>query len=206
MTNEQLVERRALWDAFQKDHRPDPTVAHHLQRMLFAYTRYPEAESVLAHLPPDGGRVLDFGCGVGDYGVSFARRGWDVAFCDVPGILDFVEFRCQHEDITGEFVPAPDNRTVEFPGFDVSVFGEVLEHLTNPLELLTACVQHVRWIITSSYPLPHSDEYWTRYPDHTDEARQQQTTCLNLLRSQCECRPARGMLCVWKNRSLPEPE
>jgi 2-polyprenyl-3-methyl-5-hydroxy-6-metoxy-1,4-benzoquinol methylase len=46
----------------------------------------------------------------------------------------------------------------EFAGFDAVVFGEVLKHLVNPLELLTDCVEHVRWIITSSYPLPHSDE------------------------------------------------
>lgn len=123
----------------------------------------------------------------------------------MPGILDFVEFRCQHEDIAGEFIRAPCNRAGECRGFDAVVFGEVLEHLTNPLELLTDCVQHARWIITSSYPLPHSDEYWTRYPDHTDEARQQQTTCLKLLRSNCDCRRARGMLCVWNNHSISEP-
>ncbi len=90
MTNEQLAARRTLWDAYIKDHQPDGTVAHHLQRMLFAYTRYPEAESALSHLPRTGGHVLDFGCGVGDYGVSFARRGWKVTFCDVPEVLEFV--------------------------------------------------------------------------------------------------------------------
>ena len=88
-----------------------------------------------------------------------------------------------------------------------TVFGEVLEHLTNPLDLLTDCVQHVRWIVTSSYPLSHADEYWTRYPDHTDEARHQQPDCLQLLlQSHCECSRARGMLCVLKNRSLREAD
>ena len=200
MTNEQLAERRALWDAYLRDHQPDATVAHHLQRMLFAYTRYPEAEAALSHLPHAGGRVLDFGCGVGDYGVSFARRGWTVTLCDIPEVLEFVRFRCEYETIKAVFAES----LAEFRGFDAVVFGEVLEHLTNPLELLTACVKHVRWIVTSSYPLPHSDEYWTRYADHTDEARQQQPACLNLLRSHCESRRARGMLCVWKNRSQAE--
>ena len=198
MTKEQLAQRQTLWNAYVKDRQPDATVAHHLQRMLFAYTRYPEAESALSHLPRTGGRVLDFGCGVGDYGVSFARRNWTVSFCDVHQILDFVRFRSEHEAINAAFVESPP----VFDGFDAVVFGEVLEHLTNPLELLTDCVRHVPWIVTSSYPLPHSDEYWTRYPDHTDEARQQQPACLNLLRSHCECRRARGMLCVWKTRSL----
>lgn len=202
MTNEQLAERRVLWEAFVKGHQPDPTVAHHLQRMLYAYTRYPEAESTLSHLPCAGGHVLDFGCGVGDYGVSFARRSWTVTFCDVPEVLEFVRFRSRHETIDAEFIESP----TEFDGFDAVVFGEVLEHLANPLELLTACVQQVRWIVTSSYPLPHSDEYWTRYPDHTDEARQQQSACLSLLRSHCECRRGRGMLCVWKNRSMCETD
>ena len=197
MTNEQLAQRQTLWNAYIKDHQPDATVAHHLQRMLFAYTRYPEAESALNHLPHTGGHVLDFGCGVGDYGVSFARRSWTVSFCDVPEILEFVRFRCRHEAINAEFIESPS----EFEGFDAVVFGEVLEHLTNPLELLTDCVQHVRWIVTSSYPLSHADEYWTRYPDHTDEARHQQPDCLKLLQSHCECSRARGMLCVWKNRS-----
>ena len=202
MTNEQLAQRQTLWNAYIKDHQPDATVAHHLQRMLFAYTRYPEAESALNHLPHTGGHVLDFGCGVGDYGVSFARRSWTVSFCDVPEILEFVRFRCRHEAINAEFIESPS----EFEGFDAVVFGEVLEHLTNPLELLTDCVQHVRWIVTSSYPLSHADEYWTRYPDHTDEARMQQPACLKLLRSQCECRRGCGMLRVWENRSLREAD
>jgi 2-polyprenyl-3-methyl-5-hydroxy-6-metoxy-1,4-benzoquinol methylase len=32
----------------------------------------------------------------------------------------------------------------EFAGFDAVVFGEVLKHSVNPLELLTDCVEHVR--------------------------------------------------------------
>ena len=103
---------------------------------------------------------------------------------------------------SAEFIESPS----EFEEFDAVVFGEVLEHLTNPLELLTDCVQHVRWIVTSSYPLSHADEYWTRYPDHTDEARMQQPACLKLLRSQCECRRGCGMLRVWENRSLREAD
>ncbi|MBM81340.1 MAG: hypothetical protein CMJ78_12215, partial [Planctomycetaceae bacterium] len=132
MKNEQLAARRQLWEAFVKDHQPDATAAHHLQRMLFAYTRYPEAESALNHLPRTGDHVLDFGCGVGDYGVSFACRGWKVTFCDVPEVLEFVRFRCRHEAINAEFIESPS----EFEGFDAVVFGEVLEHLTNPLKLL----------------------------------------------------------------------
>lgn len=206
MTNEQLAERRALWDAYLTEHQPDVSVAHHLQRMLFAYTRYPEASAALDHLRNTGGHVLDFGCGVGDYGVAFSRSGWQVTFCDVPAILDFVQFRCKHERIEALCVESHVDQPIEFRGFDAVVFGEVLEHLSNPLELLTSCVKSVQWIVTSSYPLPHSDEYWTRYPDHTDEARQQQPACLNLLRSHCECRRTRGMLCVWENRSLHEAD
>lgn len=49
-------------------------------------------------------------------------------------------FPCRHEAINAEGVESPP----EFAGFDAVVFGEVLKHSVNPLELLTDCVEHVR--------------------------------------------------------------
>ena len=71
---------------------------------------------------------------MGDYGVSFAdglshlvtySTSWSSAVATKQSMLR---------------VESPP----EFAGFDAVVFGEVLKHSVNPLELLTDCVEHVR--------------------------------------------------------------
>src|SRR5207247_2422781 len=56
------------------------------------YERYWHAVERLMELCPPAGhaRVLDYGCGVGDSALRFARAGYDVTIADVPGrTLDF---------------------------------------------------------------------------------------------------------------------
>jgi len=90
-------------------------VNHLLEAVVFLFSGLPK------------GRVLDLGCGSGDYAKRLKDTGFDV----VAGDIDTVRFRYKDEiefkhcDITKE-MPFPDG------SFDYVVFMEVVEHLRNP--------------------------------------------------------------------------
>ncbi len=76
------------------------------------------------------GKVLDIGCGNGDYAFNLKKMGFDVLAADMDierfqykGQIDFKE--C---DVT-EKLPFGDNT------FDFIVFSEVVEHLKNPYDV-----------------------------------------------------------------------
>jgi SAM-dependent methyltransferase len=77
------------------------------------------------------GKVLDLGCGFGDYSKRLKDLGFDVIAADIQGggfrYKDEIEFkRC---DIT-KAVPFADD------SFDYVLFLEVVEHLKNPYEVI----------------------------------------------------------------------
>ena len=78
------------------------------------------------------GKVLDLGCGDGDY----AKRLKDLGFDVIAGDIDIARFRYKNEiefkhcDITKE-MPFPDNC------FDYVLFMEVIEHLRNPYVVIS---------------------------------------------------------------------
>jgi len=78
------------------------------------------------------GKILDLGCGDGDY----AKRLKDLGFDVIAGDIDLARFRYKNEiefkhcDITKE-MPFPDKT------FDYVLLMEVVEHLRNPYAVLT---------------------------------------------------------------------
>jgi SAM-dependent methyltransferase len=73
--------------------------------------------------PPTGARVLDFGCGTGQLLDAFQAHGWET-FGIEPAVDDAFRTHGRLFTVPGE------------PTFDLIVVHHVLEHLTNPLELL----------------------------------------------------------------------
>ena len=77
------------------------------------------------------GKILDLGCGDGDY----SRRLKDLGFEVIAGDIDIVRFRYKNEiefkycDITKE-LPFADNT------FDYVLLAEVVEHLRNPYTII----------------------------------------------------------------------
>jgi 2-polyprenyl-3-methyl-5-hydroxy-6-metoxy-1,4-benzoquinol methylase len=79
-------------------------------------------------------RILDFGCGVGDFLVSAADRGWEVAGVEIG--RSAVE-TCHARGIP--LLEEPLERHVRTAGsFDVVTFIEVLEHLAFPSHEMAA--------------------------------------------------------------------
>ncbi len=102
------------------------------------------SHTYLVRLVGPGKRVLDVGCATGYLGEVLKRRG-----CEVVGVEIDPSAAAKAADVLDEVLVA-DLEQVDlrdsFPpaSFDVIVFGDVLEHLRDPLRLLRSTVGLLR--------------------------------------------------------------
>lgn len=192
-------DRKKLLEEYQGD-KP-----HHLIHPWIDYSRYRYSDQIIATLKNRGEDfnkliVIDYGCGVADYGMEFGRLGSEVWFYDNPTYLNFVLFRISKEEkqFTHHFLDT--DLKPEMPKVNVAIFGEVLEHLENPLEVITEFVKaDTKYIFTSSYPFRSdspNDDYW-HHPGHSDLPRQQQSAIRGLLFSKYERIQYNGNASLW---------
>lgn len=180
----------AIVTSIQEDVR-----AHaHMYRMMLHYTRYQRAFRVVRAFNRILGegqrrkmRVLDYGCGVADYGLVFALFGYDVLISDIESVkLDFAKARFQYRGFNVEALPI--NATVKYPDFgkaDAVVTAELLEHLENPLEALQEIFRGlprdgVLWF--SDFPMAEKDVGG----EHTESAAALREQCVAYLDAQFE--------------------
>ncbi|HEV2489377.1 MAG TPA: class I SAM-dependent methyltransferase [Candidatus Acidoferrales bacterium] len=85
---------------------------------------------------PRTGRLLDIGCGVGNFLAAAHRRGFDVTGIEFN--RNAVEFARRHYGLQRIYAARPEEYQQEHPGetFDVVTFFEVLEHQENPRSFL----------------------------------------------------------------------
>lgn len=169
-------------------------------RTLFDYNRY--AQCYLLHyflsrrFDLKNKNLLDFGCLVSDYGFYFGMLKMKVTLCDVKDHVDFAQFRLSRANINSVNFYAPADYMEVTKEQDVAIFGEVLEHLTDPYLLLESCVRNnVGYIYTSKYP--YGDESYFNLPGHTKEAKEQAPQCIDLLRKNYQEISLMGSGSVW---------
>jgi len=182
--------RSRIWDEYNGPKTPE--VRHN----FVDYDRYHEARLIATELLKreinlDEISVLDYGCCAADYGIFFARRGSLVHCVDIDNnALAFAKWRFAREDMTFG----------EQRDYDLIIFGEVLEHLENPLEVMKKYTDtNTSFIFTSSYPMRSSnpeDSYW-KGRGHTEAAREQQAKCRKLLESLYEGVNLGGEMRLW---------
>jgi 2-polyprenyl-3-methyl-5-hydroxy-6-metoxy-1,4-benzoquinol methylase len=155
-------------------------------RTLCDYNRYTESFSVFNYLFSEkieftGLKVLDFGCLVSDYGYFFGMLGSVITFCDFQEYIDFADFRLGKANINRVKVLAPADIDSLIKGQDLTIFGEVLEHLEDPYSVLKCCiVNRVKCVFTSCYP--YGNESYFSLSGHTKSAKEQSQICINLMR------------------------
>jgi 2-polyprenyl-3-methyl-5-hydroxy-6-metoxy-1,4-benzoquinol methylase len=85
-------------------------------------------------------KVLDYGCGVADYALSFGVYGYHITLSDIEGgAVEFAKWRCKKRNLEYDFIPV--NTSSMYPEFgqqDIIVAGEVLEHIREPLRTVQA--------------------------------------------------------------------
>ena len=156
-------------------------------RTMMDYTRYPEARRIHRKLrqlrePFEKLSILDYGCLVADYGLYFSRLGARVALYDKKKVATkFARYRFAQEKRRPKVFPFPSDFAAMIKGRNFVIFGEVLEHLDNPLEILQECVaQSVPYIFTSCYPF--GNNHYFAMDGHSRSAQAQQTACIKLLK------------------------
>jgi hypothetical protein len=170
----------------RKDQCKEHGITPQIFRTMMDYNRYREAGRIHRQLvvldePIKNLSVLDFGCLVSDYGMYFARLGAKVAIYDKrESALKFARFRFAAEKLGVKSFPITTAYKPMAKGRDLVIFGEVLEHMDNPLEVLQACVAHkVKYIFTSHYPF--GDDKYFALSGHSRIAEAQQPACIKLL-------------------------
>lgn len=160
--------------------------------LLLRYTRFDHAIHLINHLnssvPLDfrsDTKVLDYGCGVADYGLAFALHDYSVSLCDISdSTLDFCQWRFRKRNLTCKLYPIDEhNLYPQINNYSLIIAGEVLEHLRNPLVAiknihkgLLDCGEF--W--TSGYPIT-KHEINNNHPDHLEEAADQRNEVLNFV-------------------------
>lgn len=181
--------------------------------MFLNYNRYAEAAYIIQglyrfHQDLEKLKILDYGCGVGDYGMFLLHAGAEaVVFYDYPRAVNFVRYRLDLEKIPlerGIALSADDVKQIDdYSEFGLVIFGEVLEHLPDPLAELKKVVDSgVKLIFTSSYPYRSEDpedRYWSNH-DHDESARLQIPDCKKLLEDNYSYQRFEGELRLWVKR------
>lgn len=87
-------------------------------------------------LAPKRGRLLDLGCGVGNFMAAAQSAGFEVFGAELN--RHAVQFAMQHYGLRNVFVGKPEELLAERPNekFDVVTFFEVLEHQDSPARFL----------------------------------------------------------------------
>lgn len=179
-----------------------------VKRMFLDYERYHEAGLIQKCLDALGEdlnniSIFDYGCGVGDYGIHLLRSGAkSVDFYDFPRSVKLVQYRLDREKLNNsKIIDADADSHPDFLKYNMIIFGEVLEHLDNPAEILALCIScRVKYIFTTSYPYRSenpNDSYWSN-PDHGEKARLQIPDCKKLLEDHYDFIKFDGELRLWQ--------
>lgn len=191
MTKSFIENRPEIWKSYKGIKR------NNLERTFLAYDRYSESELILEELKRKNFDissliVMDYGCAVGDYGITFARNGATAMFYDIDqAAIDFVKYRFQIENLKWYDYEEK---------YNFLILGEILEHLDDPKSLIQQCIDNgVKLIFTSSYPYRSNDpedSYW-KIPAHSKKALLQQPACRELLEENFEAVTFDGAKKLW---------
>ncbi len=137
-------------------YRSSEAYLYDLTVFAMSATKVPYRE-VLRRLVPQGGRLLDWGCGIGSDGLRLIEDGYDVSLADFDNpSTKYLRWRLARRGIDASIY---DLDADSIPGgFDAAYCFDVLEHVDDPLSTLEALESRARLIfvnLVSSEPDDH---------------------------------------------------
>ena len=122
------------------------------------------ADRFVRNLPRPGGRgrarVLDIGCGNGEFLLRMRERGWDVWGVE-PDPVAAEAARAVGIDVLASELPA---EPIAGAPFDAITLSHVIEHVSDPVDLLARCRANLRpggvvWVLTPNLDSPGRAAY-----------------------------------------------
>ena len=108
-------------------------------------------------------KILEFGCGVGDYCAYLKGKGHDVVGYDYsPESIK----QCKKRYPKGNFAVKDIREFMEFQKWDVIIAFEVIEHLKNPDPVLFWLRKAIKPEGQFIFSLPHKDGRFGVFPEH----------------------------------------
>ncbi len=117
----------------------------------------PREVMILSEIP-EGSRVIDIGCGNSRLPVALKEKGIDIEVADVSK-----EVLCGYESfgIVGREIDLEKiSDVVITKPYDYIIMSEVLEHTTNPEEIILKLAKYTKYFI---FTIPNSAAYMFRY-------------------------------------------
>jgi len=160
--NKDSTNRQEEFNEFFKITPFDPTNFDHevIRRLTLDYDRYHEANMLAEYL--DKGpklKILEFGCGVSDYGLVLRANGHEIVLADVPTVLDFALYRHKkyfEKDMCKIYCGDQVIHIAE--GFDLILTAESFDHVSQPFETLLEFDGHAPWLVTTGYPFKYKTD------------------------------------------------
>src|SRR5580692_3381840 len=134
-----LIQRGYWANEFKYETGVQPSLSRNLGRILYLSPIHRrEADATVRCLSAvAGGRLLDVGCGSGEWMLAMRQRGWEVEGCD------FDENAVKAAKQNGLKVKCGSLEEQNYPdnSFDAVTLNHVIEHVPDPVGILSECVR-----------------------------------------------------------------
>lgn len=136
-------------------YRTSEMYLYNLTAFAMSATKLPYLEELVAHVPA-GGRVLDYGCGIGSDGLMLLEAGYQVGFADFDNpSTRYLRWRLERRGLDAPIFDL--DREAPPPGWAAAYSFDVIEHVEDPFAFLGE-LERLADLVVVNFLEPHPDE------------------------------------------------
>ena len=158
-----LEEELAAIGDEQRLYRTSEAYLYNLTAFAMSGTKLPYLAEV-ARITPPGGRILDYGCGIGSDGLALAEAGFRVEFADFDNpSTRYLRWRLERRGIEGRIHDLDAGGPPD--GFDTAFSFDVIEHVDDPFLFLAELERRATTVVVNFLePVPGETELHRELP------------------------------------------